>query len=191
MKEMELYYQVDESGLPECPDFKNDLEWETLKNTAPSSYPCQAILNAQNGQATCTLGRFMVNSLVTETKANVTSHGTVMGCATKFLMDSIKNGAARQKAITTLNTRIGCHSDYAESPVKNSLKHFMELEHCTRVTDMCYVEDYCIHPRYSVVKEFQEPVYDPVISIKVIIWAFVIIGVLILILTFAGIKYNA
>ena len=81
--------------------------------------------------------------------------------------------------------------DLAESTVKNSLKHFLEIEHCTRVSDMCYVEDYCILPRFSDVRSFKETTYDSVINLKVIIWVFAVIGVVVAIMTFAGIKYNA
>jgi hypothetical protein len=195
LKELEAYYQLtNEHELPACPEVGNLLGWETLKDSAPSSLPCLPLLNVNNGQATCTLGRFQVNSLVSETNMNATSYGTIMGCASKYLMDSIKtSGTKKLTSAITFNTQLGCHLNYGESQVKNSLKHFLELEHCVRVSDMCYVEDFCIHPRYSVVRSFkdQESAYDTVVSLKVIIWVFVVIGIMIAVLTFAGIKYNA
>ncbi|CAG7824133.1 unnamed protein product [Allacma fusca] len=188
----ELYY-VD-TTLPQCPlSTGEDESWMMMQTNYPSSVACGAV---QENEATCVLGRFQVVTKVASTDVNVTSYGTVMGCARRKLLEStvikfkytdprVKNSTERQVEINK------CHITASQSSAHNSvsLLHSMELEHCSKYTDMCYDRDFCVLPATSVVKPFKDQVYGVNIPMMIFIIFGVVLGLLVCGLTFLGIKY--
>jgi hypothetical protein len=188
-RQLPLFYHIG-SEYPQCPEPDAVDDWERMKNTYPSSTPCQ---QAIDGEATCLLGRFRVLTHITESNINVSSHGTVLGCGKRELLSRIANDLVDpqdKETETTFHSIRGCHSDEISSPVKNSLKHFFELEHCSQPSDMCHDKSFCIEPQLSIVKPFQDTEYDTYVPMSIFIWVGIALAVLIAIVTFLGIRYN-
>jgi len=193
--EIRKHYYTDGYPLPDCPAPSNTEEWEQLAKQTPSKLPCGEFAT---GQATCVLGRFQLNSLVVDTDLNQTTFGTVLGCANKQLLESVKATTLGKdrRVISSLHTVVGCHSDYSQSDTRDSLKHFLQLEHCSQISDMCYTDNYCIHPRFTDVRTFKRNGYSEpyegrgVAFFTILIWVAVVIGLIVVAMTFAGIKYS-
>jgi len=170
----EVYYGF-EHGIDDCPSSdiqESSLAWEALRDNSKGE--CDEI---EEGEATCTLGRIQVTTLITDLKVNVTSHATILGCAKRKLLESTKKAAKNKNK---------CNLMASLSGVKNSLQHFLQVEHCSQITDMCHQNDFCINPESSVVRPFTKN-FAETTSIWWTILAIAILGVFILIMTFAGI----
>jgi len=186
-KQLPVFYNMNDD-YPACPDPSAIDDWERLKKTSPSSNPCQQIAD---GEATCVLGRFRVVTHITESNVNLTAHGTVLGCANRELLTGVGNDLiGRPRSKDSFHTLRECHSDTISSPVKNSLKHFLEMEHCSKPSDICHDKSFCINPELSVVMSFQDTTYDSNIPMKIFIWIGIAFAVLIAVVTCLGIKYN-
>ena len=125
----------------------------------------------------------------TELNTNLTTvYGTVMGCANSNLLRKIS------ETVKKFTTTRGCLFEESQSFIFNSVKYHLALEHCSQVTDLCYGQDFCINPKYSVIRHFKTLQEDessgPQAFVIAVIIIFVILGIIITILSFAGIKYN-
>jgi len=181
------FYHIN-GEFPECPNPAASEEWERMKQTYPSSSPCP---EGGDGEATCLLGRFRVVTLITESNVNVTAHGTVLGCAKRDTLARIRNTLIERPVQKgTLHTVRGCHMDEISSPVRNSLKHIFELEHCSQISDICHQQNYCVEPELSEVKAFQDDDYESYVPMSIFIWIGVALAVLVAVVTFLGFRYN-
>ena len=187
----DLYY-IDPTNIPECPDPSDVDGWRYLQDAYPSNVPCGAL---QENQATCTLGRFQVVSTIGTTDSNVTSYGNVLGCARYKLLQSTviqdkqrDPDTPRKDKIVEIN-RCGMMSFNSSAHDSHEYRHYMQLEHCAKLTDMCFDKDFCISPSITDVRKFQDQTYGINVPMTIFIVFAVIFGLLVCILTFLGIKY--
>jgi hypothetical protein len=177
-----LYNTDPQTELPNCPPPSGVryYEWDELKLSNPNALPCQG---GRPEHDTCALGRFQVTAFNSNLNSNETVFGTVLGCAGRNLLSKIS------EAVKARNTN-GCQLEKSESPAFNSIKYYLELEHCAQFTELCSRQDYCISPKSSVIKPFINIEEGGVNVLTFVICFGVALGILITVVAFLGIVHG-
>ncbi|OXA63402.1 hypothetical protein Fcan01_02050 [Folsomia candida] len=172
----DIYYSYG-SQVKMCPDPHDADGWGNLAATTTGRCGEES-----EGEATCSLGRFRVITTIVDSKENVTSYGTSLGCAKRKLLDVAK--------VATRNNE--CSLVHGQSVVRNSLRHRIEIEHCFTVSEMCRNGDFCIEAESSAVKKFREDVESEGSSVPLglIISGVLLLAIVIGVLFLLGIKYD-
>jgi len=174
-----VYYNF-ETNVPQCPSPTGEnaeVGWVDVRHSS------RDVCGEENkGEATCVLGRFRIVTHATDLNKNVTSHGTVTGCAKRKLLTYIKSATLKQK----------CSMVHATSRVKLGLQHFLEVEHCSTRSDMC-TEDWCVSPEQTIIKPFlsSKPEGDKGYTLfHAGLATVLVLGVIIAACTLLGMKYD-
>jgi len=144
-----------------------------------------------------------IKTNVVSTDKNVTTHGTVLGCARRKLLEStvikfkyidpksskkdMKNNENTERIVEINKCAIVTSKSNTHDGIL--FRHYMELEHCSKYTDMCYSNNFCVRPESSIVKEFQDQTYKANIPMITIILIVVAIGLVVCICAFLGIRF--
>jgi len=162
------YYEFDGQNSRVCPGLDNEVAWEAMTASAQS---CSTV---------CVVSHLKIVSQIVDTRENITSYGTVLGCAKRRLVD--------EAALALKQNECGLLRGISQ--IKDTLRHSLEVEQCWN--DQCYLKDFCHSKELSEVKVFREDLPESTGSnnVWVIIGSFGAIGVIVAILGFLGIKYG-
>jgi hypothetical protein len=169
--------------MPICPDPMKEnavTEWNRMKDASAFTKCAEE----GSGEPTCVLGRFRVTTFITDSKVNVTSHGTTTGCAKKKLLNYIASATSKSK----------CSMVTAKSPVRENLQHTLEIEHCPDLSDMCSDADYCIFTKATKIKPFNSSLPEEKgsnLALKILLGVVGAAAMLGLLLSMMGMKYDA
>jgi len=174
---LKSFYQIEAAELPSCPNpIHDEVAWETLKTVSPNPVTCPGH---------CTLGRFQLTSLLRGDQERIINHGTVLGCAKPRLSDNILRKSRK-------NQKSSCYWENVTSVVRlnEQVEHTMALEHCPRPGDICSSKNFCIDSHRSLILPFEQVETSNSGFVIGVICVVSILCVLVMIATFAGMKYG-
>lgn len=99
-----------------------------------------------------------------------------MGCAKSALLKQTRQAVAKGE----------CDMSSSSSRFKHSLRHYLDVEHCARLPDMCHKKDFCVPPYATSIKKFQEEgkKNKKWFSFTLVLGIFLVIALAVVVLTF-------
>lgn len=104
-----------------------------------------------------------------------------MGCAKLSLLKLMRLAVVKNK----------CDVSSGKSKFKHSLRHYVDIEHCPSVPDMCSSQDFCIPPHAAQVRNFDTGSgTNSSFPFTIVLGVFILLALAVIVLTFLAPFFN-